>query len=72
MSREFCPAEGYAVWCRIEDLSLLCGYDPETQFDRLRELPEIYQRMSGLDPEEALHAECEERIRRVLDAEQNR
>ncbi len=52
MSREFCPAEGYAVWCRIEDLSLLCGYDPETQFDRLRELPEVYQRMSGMDPDE--------------------
>ena len=29
-------------------------------------------RLTKTDPEEALHAECEERIRRVLDAEQNR
>ena len=27
-------------------------------------------RLTKTDPEEALHAECEERIRRVLDAEQ--
>ena len=29
-------------------------------------------RLTKTDPEEALHAECEERIHRVLDAEQNR
>ena len=52
MNREFCPADGYAEWCRIEDLSGLCGYDPALQFDLLRELPDAYPRMSGLDPDE--------------------
>ncbi len=52
MNREFCPADGYAVWCRIEDLSFLCGYDPEAQFGLLLELPDAYPRMSGADPDE--------------------
>ena len=49
---EFSPADCFALWCGIEDLSILCGYDPATQFDLLRELPDAYPRMSGRDPEE--------------------
>ena len=49
--REFFPAEGFAVWCRIEDLSALCGYDPVARFDLLRELPDAYPVPAGTDPE---------------------
>lgn len=51
-SKKFSPADGFALWCRIEDLSALCGFDPADQFDLLRELPDAYPRMSGRDPDE--------------------
>ena len=49
---EFSPADCFGLWSRIEDLSVLCGYDPADQFDLLRELPDAYPRMSGRDPDE--------------------
>ena len=51
-SGEFSPAECFPVWCRIEDLSDLCGYDPVAQFGLLRELPEVYPAASFQDPDE--------------------
>lgn len=51
-TREFCPGEGFPAWCMIEDLSMLCGYDPVAQFSLLRELPDAYPARSGRDPSE--------------------
>ena len=51
-AREFFPPEGYGLWCRIEDLGILCGFDPAARFDVLLELPDAYPRMSGRDPDE--------------------
>ena len=51
-AREFCPGEGFPAWCMIEDLSMLCGYDPVAQFSLLRELPDAYPARSGRDPSE--------------------
>ena len=48
--REFVPADCYGLWCSLEDLSALCGYDPVKQFDLLRELPDAYPAVSGRDP----------------------
>ena len=50
--REFVPADCYGLWCSLEDLSALCGYDPVKQFDLLRELPSVYPVVSGRDPYE--------------------
>ena len=50
--REACPPEGFGVWCRIEDLSAVCGYDPVAQFDLLMELPDVYPAAAGRDPDE--------------------
>ena len=44
------PVE-FPLWCRIEDLSALCGYNPAVQFPLLMELPDAYP-ASGRDPEE--------------------
>ena len=51
-SREICLPEDYALWCRIEDLSSLCGYDPVRQFGLLREIAETYPGRPGQDPED--------------------
>ena len=51
-TREMCLPEGFAVWCRIEDLSSLCGYDPFTQFGLLHEFAEIYPGRPGQDPDD--------------------
>ena len=51
-SREFSPADCFPVWCRIEDLSDLCGVDPVAQFSLLRELPDAYPASSLQDPDE--------------------
>ena len=40
--REGIPAEGFALWCRIGDLSDACGYDASADGARLRELPDAY------------------------------
>ena len=50
--QEFYPQDGYSVWCRIEDLSNVCGYDPYTQFGILRELADAYPGRPGQDPDE--------------------
>ena len=50
--REFSPADCFPVWCRIEDLSDLCGYDPVAQFSLLRELPDAYPAAPPQDPDE--------------------
>ena len=50
--REFSPADCFPVWCRIEDLSDLCGYDPVAQFSLLRELPDAYPASPLQDPDE--------------------
>jgi hypothetical protein len=50
-SREFSPADCFPVWCRIEDLSDLCGYDTVAQFSLLRELPEAYPAAALQDPD---------------------
>ena len=50
--QEFVPADCYGLWCSLEDLSALCGYDPVKQFDLLRELPSVYPVVSGRDPYE--------------------
>lgn len=49
--REFYPSECFEVWSRIEELSNTCGYDPVTQFNLLRELPDAYPVHSGQDPD---------------------
>ena len=50
--REPFQPEVDAAWCRIEELSRLCGYDPMIQFGLLRKIPDIYPRLSGRDPDE--------------------
>jgi len=50
--REAYLPEGFQLWCRIEDLCEVCGFDPVSRFDLLRELPESYPPLSGQDPEE--------------------
>ncbi len=49
--REAILPEEYPLWCRIEDLSALCGYNPAAQFPLLMELPDAYP-ASGRAPEE--------------------
>ena len=49
--REFYPADCFAVWSRIAELSDACGYDPATQFNLLRKLPDTYPVLSGQDPD---------------------
>ena len=50
--REACLPEGLAAWCRIEDLSIACGYNADEQFGLLSELPDFYPGMPGQDPED--------------------
>ncbi|MBQ3706173.1 MAG: hypothetical protein IJQ71_00065 [Clostridia bacterium] len=50
--REVVLPEGFQLWCRIEELSEACGFDPVRRFDALRELPEMYPPLRGQDPEE--------------------
>lgn len=51
MRKHFVP-EGFGIWCRIEELSRICGYNPYCQFKNLREISDIYPGISGRDPEE--------------------
>lgn len=51
-NREMCLPDGFAVWCRIEDLCEVCGYDPIMQFGLLREFAGIYSGRPGQDPDD--------------------
>ena len=51
-SRENTLPEGFAAWCRIEDLSRDCGYDPAGQFGCLLEIAQAYPGRAGQDPED--------------------
>ena len=51
-NREMGLPDGFAVWCRIEDLSEVCGYNPITQFGLLREFAGIYSGRPGQDPDD--------------------
>lgn len=44
--------EGFDIWCRIEDLAGLCGYDAYVQFGLLRDLTDVYPGRPGQDPED--------------------
>ena len=54
--REAALPEGFGIWCRIEDLCDICGYDPHAQFGLLAELAEGYPERPGYDPEEIAEA----------------
>ena len=51
-SREAVLTEGFGLWCRIEDLGEVCGYDPVSQFALLRELAGAYAGRAGQDPDD--------------------
>ena len=51
-TRETGLPDGYPVWCRIEELGGLCGYDPFTQFGLLCALAEAYPGRAGQDPDD--------------------
>lgn len=51
-SRDHYPPEGFAIWCRIEDLSSECGYDPSSQFGMLRDIANTYHGYAGRNPDE--------------------
>ena len=52
MNHEVCLPEGFSLWCRIEDLGSLCGFDPERHFEQLREIAYAYPARPGQDPED--------------------
>ena len=51
-TRDFYPTEGFGIWCKIEDLAEICGYDAIKQFDQLKELQNFYPEKTRQDPEE--------------------
>ena len=48
--------ESFGLWCRIEDLCDICGFDPHTQFGLLAELADGYPERPGREPEEIAEA----------------
>ena len=49
--REHVP-EGFAAWCRVEDLCGRCGYDPADLFSVLPDIADGYSGRPGQDPDD--------------------